>query len=261
MGMSYIFMVPLISSVVFLAYIIQNKLLGKEILFVVLSSIQSIYLLKLLQYGSRGPILSIALCAIFFIIVKYSPEKKSVSINNSKVTIYIVIGMIVFSQLKPILLFINDFLAERNIKAQIIEKTLRLLESNDALNGRDGIYEIAIRMFWESPFIGHGISTFDHYTGINYPHNLVIQLLFDGGLLLTIIFLCTVLFSLNKWRKNCDSNMFYLLIFLFFVSIPGAFASGDIWENERLWVYVGFSFSLLLNNYYIEVENEKGDLI
>ena len=45
--------------------------------------------------------------------------------------------------------------------------------------------------------------------------------------------------------KKSNYNTIILLLFLFFVSVPGATFSGDLWQQGNLWILTGM---LLSNN-------------
>lgn len=253
MGVSYIFMTPIIAASVYLCFFYRNDISKSKKLFLAFALLQVTYFLRLFQYGSRGPLISILLCWLFMLIVKYNNQEKKIYFNKSKVGLMFVGLIIVVNQFYNILVFINTQLTKHGISAQIIEKTIRLMAQNDAFNSRDSIYSVAFSHFWDYPVFGHGLSTFNAYTNINYPHNFLIQLLFDGGVFLFLVFMFVVIKNVRCWYKGCTANTFCLFIFLLFISVPGALVSGDIWENERFWLFIGFLSSM---NYFLKKEED-----
>lgn len=253
MGMSYIFMTPIIAASIYLYLFYKNDISKSKKLFFLFSLLQVIYFLKLFQYGSRGPLISIILCWLFMLVVKYNIQEKNIYLSKSKIGFMFVGLIIVINQFYNILVFINLQLSKHGISAQIIEKTIRLMAQNNVFNSRDNIYTSAFSHFWDHPVFGHGLSTFSTYTNINYPHNFLIQFLFDGGVFLFLLLLFVILKNIIFWYKGCTANAFCLFIFLFFISVPGALVSGDIWENERFWLFIGCLISM---NYYFKKEKD-----
>ena len=95
-----------------------------------------------------------------------------------------------------------------------------LASNGDIMNGRTDIYRLAWEGFCDSPILGNGIGVFsDRFGGQNMPfiHNIVLQLLYELGILLPIpIFmimingLCRILLS----HENDEKKFFFLILFL-----------------------------------------------
>ena len=78
--------------------------------------------------------------------------------------------------------------------------------------------------------------------GFVYPHNFLLQLLYDGGILLTIPVIYLVVGGILNWYKFCSEDEFTVISALLLMSVPGALFSGNLWENNRLWL----SFAALI---------------
>lgn len=101
--------------------------------------------------------------------------------------------------------------------------------------------------FVKKPLFGHGIKSFEYYTGIVYPHNFVYQMLFDIGIIGTLIIIVPLLSSVIKiFKRIGDYENSTVLIALICASVPGALFSGDLWLNPLLWL----TFSLILRREY-----------
>lgn len=137
---------------------------------------------------------------------------------------------------------LHGLLASRSLSVRFIDKLLALHREGDILNGRKACYRAA----WEGIFagafpmlFGHGISTFAANTGMVYPHNFLLQLLYDGGLLL----FCLVAIPL-AWRavgtlRRCECNTWMLFLLLFCSAVIRALFSADLWKQELLWFFFG----------------------
>ncbi|MEG0034733.1 O-antigen ligase family protein [Anaerorhabdus sp.] len=246
MGLSYIYMIPIVASIIYIMVLIKHENKEQKYFFGILSFLQLSILLKLLQYGSRGPILSIIIVVIFLSIVKWDYNKNQIIFKGTKITLWLVVLFLFVLNIDFILQFIGEVLEKMSISSQLIEKTIRLSKTQSVLNGRNKIYSIGWDGFVSRPIFGHGVSSFEYYTGIIYPHNFILQFLFDGGILLFIIMFSIILRGVN--RMKIDVNQYLIFSLLFFISVPGAMLSGDIWRNTEFWLYIGFSISSLHRN-------------
>lgn len=238
MGLSYAVLAPVLASLVFVVILYREQKHKFFYTFVVL--INFVYLVKMSVYGSRGTLLSVLLCIIALWVLKYDSDNKCVHIRSRRVGIFslIVVGMIFNWQ--TIIYGVSEFFENKGISVQAFEKSIRLLKDNKLLNGRNSILEIAFDEIMNKPLFGHGMSTFEYYTGINYPHNFLVQLLFDGGLLLFGIIVIVFLLRTMKVFQYLSKNQYYLYMYLFFLTVPGALFSGDIWENGKFWFMMGW---------------------
>src|SRR5699024_3986187 len=110
-----------------------------------------------------------------------------------------------------ILYTLYNFLYERGIEVAAIIKTINMIERagiTGILNARDIVYERAFDMFASAPFFGNVVGSYgDKYiNSFTYPHNLILQLLVEGGIILTLPFIFILIVSgwqlLKSWSKN-----------------------------------------------------------
>lgn len=237
MGLSYAFLPTIIVSIVYLVLFLREDTKKGKYFFSFLILVNFIYLLKILQYGSRGPVLSVILCIFFLICFKCRMVKGGVAPIGIKFILLGIGVIILLINIWSLLGYIQTFLNMFDIHISTIDKLIRLSSSSEGIsNGRDAIYYTVAQEFLKSPMWGYGISTSMHNIGINYPHNFVLQMLYDGGLLLTIPILGGVLTGLSRILRTCNRNEYAVVSALFFMSVPGAMFSGDLWENNTLWL-------------------------
>lgn len=138
-----------------------------------------------------------------------------------------------------------------------------LLKSDDVVEtagGRKSGYEEAIKLFNESPIMGKGIGGFDVEQKGNfrdYPHNIFLEILSEGGLYLTIIVFVIFMMVLDKINYNFfeftnNGSLYFLIMIGFFVR---AISSKDLMENIAfISAFLAMmSFSKSKNNF----KNEK----
>ena len=155
-----------------------------------------------------------------------------------------------------ILLWLNELLFSFDIEVAALTKTINFIERKGLflgiLNGRDLVYARGYELFKESPIYGNGIGVYaDKYDG-SYPHNLFIQLLAEGGIILTVPFI--IIFLINLWylikpwiNKDKIYEIRLYILFLFIICIPRLMFSSYFWREEAFWLLIFVLFSMLSN--------------
>lgn len=171
--------------------------------------------------------------------------------NNSKknydiiVLVVTVILVLVILNLSEVLMFaVSTLQSVSDIELGILTKTVILLERGDISNGRFDIWESAINCFFNTPILGAGIDGIAIWSNgtIAYPHNFILQLLVDGGILFGFFPIAISLIGLYNlvMRKVKNNEIMIFSIFLTSASIPIALLSGDIWKSSTLWLTIFF---------------------
>jgi len=248
---SYAFLVPVMANILYYLLYHKSERLSKDFLFLIISVINLIYLYKILSHGSRGPFLCIASLILFHWVLKKDESGNLIWSAGKNLTIGIII-MVIISFFKEIIFGISAFLNGLGIHLNVIDKFVRKsLETGDMSNGRTIIYQRAIQDIPDNLFFGHGMDLFEHNTGIAYPHNFILQIFYDGGLMLALLLLIPVIWCLIKKIRFDSHETYSMTLFLFFISVPGALVSSDLWQNERLWLFFG---AMLSSSFIYEVE-------
>ena len=239
MDTSYGFLVPIVANVVYVFFYFKGEGKIGKIVTIALSIINLVYFYQILQYGSRGPILSVLLLVLFLWIFKW---KRGNGIKAQKNRLWIGIVSVVFTVIFffPILGAIDDAFISRGIEVHFIKKTFSLGVEGNLTNGREGIASMTMKGFYESPILGHGVDRFEANTGIIYPHNFILQALYDGGILLLLILLVPVGYLAVRKLQNCSIDELSLFSALFFSSVPGALFSGNMWNLSIMWLFFGY---------------------
>lgn len=202
-------------------------------------------------YGARGALLSIGLfLLIFWIIQSNTILERKKRINTSAV---ILLAFVVL--FTTIITITYEFLDSRGIEARSIERIYEKLSNNESMSqGRDILYKEAVSGIVDSPIWGHGIGSFHNYSG-TYPHNLILQLLYEGGLILTIPLLIILIkgFLILFSFKYIQSYRYFLLL-LFCSGVIELFLSSFLWMSICLWFFYG---QVLLNKRYVKTSNNE----
>ena len=153
----------------------------------------------------------------------------------------------------PILEVANSILNDAGISVNFINKFISLDQDNDITNGREIVYSMVIDDIIKNPLLGGGMDLFDfYYPGMNYPHNFLLQILYDGGLLLFVILVIPLYRGIKRFWVSCTHDEYAVYTALFFGSVPGAMFSGNLWQNGLLWML----FGALLSNTFVYNKNK-----
>lgn len=243
MGLSYAFLIPISASICYVfTYLSRDRSL-KRVLNALVVMANMIFLMYIFQFGSRGPAFSIVLLLMAFAIC--SIKDRTCTINKSRLVTCIVGMVVLYLFLIPIFSLLSDMLSDYfGVSLNFISKFLSLEDdSSDISNGRFNIIEIVMPRIMESPLWGHGVDQFYNDTGVNYPHNFLLQMCYDLGCVFSLIFINHVIKRIKIIFQNYNRDNVILLFFTFFSAVPGALFSNDLWNNIALWFCFGFVFS------------------
>lgn len=258
MGVSYAFMSSVISTIIYLFWYLSDEKERKgKWLFIIASVINIIYALRIIMYGSRGPVLCILVCLFFCICFDYK-NGVGIRLRSWKLIILAIALLFVGFNIWTVLDYVSSFLRNYGLKINTINKLYRLVGTgNDVSNGRTYIWRTVLDEIPKSPIWGHGLSTTLNNLNFPYPHNFLLQSLYDGGIILTIIVFVPFFIGLVRFFVKCKSkDIFCMGLALFCMSVPGALLSSDLWENGRLWVAIGFFIMWSISDYsnrYIKI--------
>lgn len=239
MGTCYALLIPVLGDLVYLRFYYRKESIRMKIIMLFFAAINLFYLVQMAMFGSRGPILCAVLLIMSFFIIRIDDNKK-VFFRKGRVLIIIIGLLFLIFSFTAILQALQDFLAKFDMSLNVVDKFLRLDDNGDMTNGRESLSTMAWKGIVESPLWGNGISQFNNNTGEGYPHNFVLQMLYDGGIILTLAIMVPVTQSLIRKLKTISENKFSFFVLLFFASVPGALFSGDLWNASTLWMFFGF---------------------
>lgn len=224
-----------------LCSLLQNK---KRITKVISAFVFLSYSILLLGMGARGAIISIVFFAALFFL--FARRKNKNSILNSIVTIVALLLIIIFYS--DIIVWLHDFLSIHNLYSRTIDRMYSMLVSGgDMSSGRLDFYLIGMDEFLSSPFIGNGIGAFDNFSG-TFPHNIIIQLMVEGGLLFLLPFLYVFYMGLRSlWINRLNSSYNLFLVFIFCSGVVKLFFSQHLWGSQFCWIFI----YLIMNKKYI----------
>lgn len=243
MGLSYALLVPVMANLIYLLFFYdKNQTWLKKAFLIFFSACNIYYLIMMMTYGSRGPFLCIFSMILFYFVIKYK-EGWGIVIYKQRMFILCVGLVLVSLFFESILVYFSELLKGYDISLNIIDKFLRKGEEGDMTNGREPLVNMAWNGFLNAPLIGHGTAQFERNTGGIYPHNFLLQILYDGGITLFLLILIPLGRAFMEKIKKITKDEFVILFMFFFFSVPGALFSGDLWQAYRIWLFFGAVFS------------------
>ena len=242
MGLSYAFLPAVVfASSYLLTCVRKNKLIT------IVALVDLIYFVLIFLYGSRGVVLSGFIAVFILWLVRKKINLEYDPYFGLKIICISVVAIIIVIFRWQIIYFLYEFFSGKGITVEFFDKIIRLQKLGGVDNGRSDINKVFLAEFVKKPLFGHGIKSFEYYTGIVYPHNFVYQMLFDIGIIGTLIIIVPLLSSVIKiFKRIGDYENSTVLIALICASVPGALFSGDLWLNPLLWL----TFSLILRREY-----------
>ena len=117
-------------------------------------------------------------------------------------------------------------------------------EENIQIGNRGTLYKLALKEFLKSPVTGLGLSGYEVTYGIN-PHNVVLELLCEVGLLGGIPFLLLLLIAVFSVLRAGWTNRSIRYIFLFLIAYAvRANIGGYLWQCDYLACALGYGLCL-----------------
>lgn len=240
MDASYGYLVPIIANIVYVLTYYSNENKKHKIITLVISFINFVFFIQLLLYGSRGPLLAILLLFIFIYVVK-KREGLGIYIHVKRMWRMVVLSFFLIFALPQMASVLDDTLSSMGYHSYALQKIVRLDETGNQSNGRGGLVEKTISEIPDNLLFGHGFDRFEaNHPGLPYPHNFVLQILYDGGLIFFVVIFSLLFYKGRKLLKRCTKDEYIMFIFLFFSSVPGALFSQDMWQISILWMFFGY---------------------
>ena len=244
MGVSYAFLVTITCAVLYIAIYWKKDSLNSKIIYTIFCGFNMVYFFEVLTYGSRGPAMSIIILIIALLFFRYNEESNKLESKKIGLFVFLMLIAFVIGFLgDSVFSILNEITQKFGVNIKILSKSSSLSQSNNVLNNRGALYELAISEFLKKPVLGHGFDMWDANTGLVYPHNLFLHFMYDGGIWL----LCLIVTPLIKCSKRIlsygNKNDIVCWFFLFVASIPGSMFSGDIWQKYTFWTFLAFCIS------------------
>ena len=227
-------------SLFFFIFNLRLSLLLKNIIYTGLFGI-GFFIMAL--FGSKGPILSLILAPLVYILFY-----KKMNIKKALVLLLAIIAI------SSIMLFPESIvkLIPQQYQAYFQSRFFNFEKYTD----RTSLVQLAISdINVRSLLFGKGTGNYGFlYAGIDtniYPHNIFIELLYENGILGLMLFLFFFIPLFNKpLHENSVNTKSSLIVFILYFLV-GAQTSGDLANNATLFVF------LILSFYHMKIEKKE----
>lgn len=242
MGVTYSFMLPIVATVIYFSLYFKDENKAWKVIMLVLGGINFYYFFLMFTMGSRGPSVVIMSTLIMLYCINLK-ETGGINLRKKQTAFLLISFILALFFFLPLLQFLHNIFLSMGISSNVIDKFLRLALANDATNGRDYVYEFAIDGILNSPIWGNGFDRFEANTGMAYPHNSILQLLYDGGVILFGLVLIPFFKKLTRISNYCLKNEYALIMTFFCSGFVGSMFSGDLWKTPLFWALIGIVLS------------------
>ncbi|WP_235907973.1 hypothetical protein [Proteus terrae] len=198
----------------------------------------TVILLTIFFYGNRGAFLSLIIFLFFgyFFRLSLSFHKKMI-ISILSVLIIIAINFY-WNEIINSLYNLSNFMG---ITSYSISKLKMATDSGivSSVGERGEIALLSIALIIDNYGLPGGVTYFSNATGMNYPHNLLLDISLNFGVFITIallIYTFTILFLLKKNTTN------FPLILIFVFSFSVLMFSQSFWFYTLFWIFPSYHF-------------------
>lgn len=232
MNISYNLIRILVSSVIVTLY-------DKSVIIKIIGFFQILVgIAFLIALGSRGAILGVLLSVLLLLLYRKNKKLRILSFKSLLVVVLLITIVFFF---EPIVTFVYEKLLDHNISSYSLMRMANSLSEGSSLSsGRDEIYAVTISGIKNNLIIGSGIGSFDNYSGA-YPHNIFLQILYEGGLFFGIPLIALILYSIYSLNQEITIETRLLYIYLISVGFVQLLFSSNFWSSIIFWYWIGFS--------------------
>lgn len=225
----------------------------------VISLLMGLHTGALLVSGARGPLVALVGSIFVFVIVQliYRTEWHSIAIRQwmADFTTFAAVGSILAGLV----------LTQLGIQFRTIQRAMRIFSDDEdatSFGARVEMYEAAISAWSQAPIHGHGIGSFAlinlNEDVVHYPHNIMLEIGSELGLVGLLLFLVLVFISLlrlYRFRFVTDGALFALLVGFIVYWGLNASVTYDMVGNRQLFAFLALIFG---SSYFVKPPNQQG---
>lgn len=200
-----------------------------------------------IQITIEGNRSSLIICVLILLFYEINKFRKSNSIRKlirlmfeGSVFLYLLLNA------KNILILVNKYMHSIGVYSYSITRYINMMEGGLASiisesAGRDVIVRQAIDLIKNANLMPNGIGYFSFATGVIYPHNMILEIAIDFGIIGIVSLIIIALLILIKYisiGKN-DKLYKYMVAMTFIYSLTRLMFSGRYITESLLWVGIG----------------------
>lgn len=207
--------------------------------------------LGVLVAGGRGAFIGIFIAIIMMLSnagkIRLRGEKSSY--NYKKRLYYLFFVILFFLVLYFLFNGIDSLVTLKRMTVFFEEKG-----GGNSAEARVALYNYVLSGWLDSPIIGHGIGSFPVlYAGFDdrlYPHNIVLEVLFESGSVGLFLFLCLLFYRKFNQKKFLLLDKYIVLgAGILIMTFIASMFSGDITDNKFFFMSLGFYAGMIKGDY------------
>lgn len=217
---------------------------------------------RVLMVANRGAMFALLFTIFVAFIYKFDDNglmKRQTTKKIVIICITIIISAIVVQNLGEIIDWAIGVCSDLFGKVPAaLRKMKSYIRAEDISNGRADINEVVYAGIKESPIYGHGLNMFYPYTNKEYiyPHNFILQYLFEGGILFATL---PILYSIGALIKVIlgrveQKEQFVFAAMLVCQCFPKLLLSTNVWFVTAIWMLIIYS----ANDLFIDKAKRTG---
>lgn len=221
----------------------------------IISFVMLPYLLSVLFFsGGRGALGTVIVGVVFLLYMyhRYYKIKLSMVLRLSVVAVIF-------------LIFLLSYLPEESFETltRNLNRVFSFFDTSasihDRTSGRDDALNVAISQISQSPIVGNGLfsykASYFAKTDLTYPHNIVLEVLLQGGVLFLLLFGLVMLKLFCKFRMiyKAESQLIIILIGIF--SFTKLLYSDSYMENPFFWFFVIYLYNVKVSKRRLQSQN------
>lgn len=231
MVFSYLLLVP----VILLTYKLMSVRFNLLDALLVTSGISAILIL-----GSRGPLLSyIVFIIILFLDVNFKGKRTlfhQITSIISAVAVLLILGL----NIETILFNVDALLKNVNIQSRTLNMMyMAKFYNTDFSSGRLDIYKKTLKYIAQKPILGYGIAGDRVLLNGTYPHNIMLEILAQFGIvvggIIIVIFMFTWIRGIFLNKKKTERH---LAIIFMGIGLVQLFVSGSYLTSSNFWLFM-----------------------
>lgn len=197
--------------------------------------VMPLLLAGIVALGSRGGVIGAMITLGVLLLVKLMRSRAWIPKFEFKSIAIGILALLVF-------VYYLFPLVSNVFESRIIELTLNRVY----MAGRDSLYARAWELIEQRPIVGYGLGGYYGSTLSSYPHNLMLQVWLDGGIVLLALFfmLLAVTFRLVFLRKSTLSIVASGVLYMFIVHQ----VSGGYYDLRYVYYFLGILSVLIAKN-------------
>jgi O-antigen ligase len=220
----------------------HNNILDKNYYSLIRIIILILCAVTIISSGTRGALLVIITIPVFYYFSMFLLLKNKFQLIKRIIPLLLLII--------PLLFLFKNFMDLKYIEFSLKRFSLFFSEESRANgnwaggSGRENIYPEAFNLFTENPIFGLGPFGFFEEFG-TYPHNLILELLADYGIigaLIGISFLGFVIFKFTVRSRYITSVNVMFMMFL--AELLRNMFSGTFYTSYILWFFIGYALAI-----------------